>query len=335
MRNILPTNSKLGRTVLLAVLVCGGGWSVRGEIELPPCFSDNMVLQRTTPDTQPEEVVLWGWMGRKEAVKVSWPGVKDGIPARRGDQEPDGRRRWSILKEDLDRHQARLEPRGSFDLVLSRWQRGLFKEWGKRLDDLRLTNVWVGDVWIVGQLEGQFQRARLGNQRPVFASAAEQVRQADLRGDRRQSQPCDWRPCDLDFFSAKWPVLCYAITNAAARRDPSPRAFVLAPNWYQYGLPLCNAIETNAPQANALPNPARLENDVPTRATLLGCQQAWTLLSNERNADWQDFQTAIEKAKIQNQPIPTNAPLACSPAPKRVHLGTPTNVCFRVRGVLW
>ena len=305
---------------LLAGLAMAWAASARAQIELPAWCSDNMVIQQATPATQPSEIVLWGWAGAKENVRVRWPGVKEEILAKPGETGANGRRRWQVRKEDLDRAGARLEPGAPFDLAFSRWQIRTFGR-DKLLDTLTRTNVWVGDVWIMGQLDGQYLPARLGGYRAVFAEAARGVRQAGLVWTGPLSQPRDWKPCDVDYLAAKWPVLCYLLTNAPSGAVPS--AWVLTTDWYQ-----------NRLQLEAVKDPARVDADPVARAMQTAALAAWLQLSNQSRINGVEFQEVMVQLKRVGQ-ITASAPPACPAAPERIHLGTPANVEFRVRGAIW
>lgn len=90
--------------------------SVFADVKLPKVFSSNMVLQRDIP------VQLWGWADRREHISIIFHGDTTHI-------KTDRKGKWSA---ELSSYPAG----GPFEMIVS----------GK--NEIKLTNILLGDVWI-------------------------------------------------------------------------------------------------------------------------------------------------------------------------------------------
>lgn len=97
---------------------------------LPAVFSDNMVLQQTTDIIM--ETAIWGWATPRQRIRVEFQGKK--IPTIRADSKSGA---WRIGL-------TKLVPGGPYNM--------LFYDAGTKELIGGITNVVVGEVWVLGSL---------------------------------------------------------------------------------------------------------------------------------------------------------------------------------------
>ena len=90
--------------------------SAHAEIKLPNVFSSNMVLQRDMP------VKIWGWADKREKIKILFHGDTTTLKA-------DKKGKWQTELKSMPAG-------GPFELVI------------KGTNEIILTNILIGDVWV-------------------------------------------------------------------------------------------------------------------------------------------------------------------------------------------
>ena len=310
---------------------CGLPSMAEAALVLDPGYSSNMVLQRTTPTTKGEDCILSGSTGKDEEVGLRWPGLAKEIMS----DKPEGRGRthWYFRQKHFLDAGARLDPGGPHTLTFTTYhvEKSWFFRETKRnlLQTYEVTNVWVGDVWIVAR-GGQTNDvpARLEALRDRLAAIVPQVYQADLSWNLIPRCPGLWRPCDVADLAVNRPVLCYALADSLGNDPKVPLGLIIL-----CGEPLdmLTTLGRSADLSQTL-SPDSVMRDV-WKALMHGWQQS----SN----DWQAMSTAFDSNKLYFRRLIQPVPPACIPPkvgpdfPANVFLGTPTNMTFRVRGAFY
>ena len=298
----------------------------QGILTLDPGYSpDGMVLQRTTDATQDGDCILSGFIGKGEEVVLRWPGLGRDITP---EMVPRGDRiHWFILHKHFRNAGARLAPGGPLTLVFTHSR--VTSSWGKAkrtpAGTSIITNVWIGDVWIVAQDPHLCVPAGLGGLRARLASIVPRVFQADMVWGQPPRVPDHWRPCDPEDLAGHWPMLCYALADAVGYAQPVPLGLILTRDPVDM---LASVPPVEVPQA--------LAQDLvlkETRAALLG---GWRQSSNDWQGLAEAFKTNIASFRRRIQPVPpASVPPSAPDFPPHVYPGTPTNVAYRVRGAFY
>lgn len=156
--------------VLLMLILLLPASDLCAEIRLPEVIGSNMVLQRNM------ELNIWGWADSREKVTVTFNGQKESVRAGK-----DGT--WKITLQPM-------KAGGPFDMVID----------GK--NEIKLTNILVGDVWVCSGQSNMEWSVQNSNH------ADEEIAAADHPGIRlftvpRNIQfmpaedipPADWQVC--------------------------------------------------------------------------------------------------------------------------------------------
>lgn len=112
----------------------------KANVKLPKVFSSNMVLQRDMP------VKIWGWADKREKITIMFHGDTVNLKA-------DKKGKWQA-------ELSAMPAGGPFELVI------------KGKDEIRLTNILVGDVWVCsGQSNMEFHLQSVTNAKEEIANA--------------------------------------------------------------------------------------------------------------------------------------------------------------------
>ena len=129
---------QIGLLATIIFILCN--FTVIAEIKLPKVFSSNMVLQRDMP------VKIWGWADKREKITIIFHGDTTNLKADRNGK-------WET-------ELSAVPAGGPFELVV------------KGKNEIRLTNILVGDVWVCsGQSNMEFHLQSVNDAKEEIAVA--------------------------------------------------------------------------------------------------------------------------------------------------------------------
>jgi hypothetical protein len=126
---------------IVALLGIAAAKNPDGQIIFPPCFANNMIVQRGSVQNG-NSPFIWGWADNAHEVYIQIGGGKE-IKADHwhGAKAGPGMFAWCVSYQKLGR--ATVLPDGPFDIAFSTGKGSKRGEWQ------RFTNVVAGDVWLV------------------------------------------------------------------------------------------------------------------------------------------------------------------------------------------
>ncbi len=301
------------RFVRLLVLLPVG---LPAEAAFWPWFTDNMVLQQTTPSTKPGDLLLSGWVEKGSVVTVEFVGITKPISATLGPiRNQPNVRNWVVTYGDLKRN---LAPTAPFTLAVITKNK-------KRLDRSELTNVVVGDVWVFGQKSDHGVPVPADKMQRLCGKAEGRVRYLPARSvdwsDVTHAVGQPWRPWDDSpaTLTNLANVPCYFAGNLTALNRGVPVGIIAAP-W-----------EALIREAFVTPD-STLKSDL---------KQAWEAASNAASQAASDYEPVKKKlnqeilrlkfeGRVFPEPVPPEIEI-----PTRLHPNNFRSLPCAVRGGLW